>query len=489
MFMRIDTLLSTLLPARRIYPVFAFVALLAVSTTILQAESPLSRPIAVDAFCAPVANGMKNCRIALFIQPYQATRFIPPLGDNVAAIAAYVEKYTGKMPNAKEPALAAKFSKIDKSQALAEIAMATVPSDEAGTVIVAHNTKTGALREIQVRFTDVAPAEIPLVVLDNPTAAHRFVTRIATGKQPKSAMFISPTRVVLPLLDDNHIEAIDILTRQVTRLELPAEYAKRGGFVESVVVSPRGEFWVSQMKAAAIHRFSIQTLEYLGSVKLSGSWTKVLAFNPVRNVVYASNWNSSDISIVSVDTLQEMKKIKLGGVPRGMAFSADGKWMLAAMFGGKNDSDGAGRTVIVDLDQNKITHTIIQGGANRHAVRLKAGPEFFAVSDMMRSKIYFINQNAKIAETKVYSNPNTIAESADGKYLYVSCRGKNNPKSYLIKGPDFGKLMVIDIATQQVIEEIEAGNQPTGLDVSPDGKYIVLTDFLDHAMRVYERVK
>lgn len=246
---------------------------------------------------------------------------------------------------------------------------------------------------------------------------------------------------------------------------------------------------MSQMKAAAIHRFSTQTLEYLGTIKLTGSWTKVLAFNPVRNVVYASNWNSSDISIISVETLQELQKIKLGGVPRGMAFSTDGKTMLAAIFGGKNDSDGAGRTVIVDLDKNKITHTIIQGGANRHAVRLKTGVDYFAVSDMMRSKVYFINQNAKVAETKVYSNPNTIAESNDGKFLYVSCRGRNNPKSYLIKGPDFGKLIVIDIATQQVVEEIEAGNQPTGLDISPDGKYIVLTDFLDHAMRVYERVK
>ena len=49
--------------------------------------------------------------------------------------------------------------------------------------------------------------------------------------------------------------------------------------------------------------------------------------------------------------------------------------------------------------------------------------------------------------------------------------------------------MVIDIATLKVIEDLEAGNQPTGLDVSPDGKYVVLTDFLDHAMRVYERVQ
>ena len=356
----------------------------------------------MDAACVAAADGLKSCKVAFFIQPFQATRFIPLLGDNVEANAAYVEKYTGKRPNAKEPAFLARFSKIDKSQALAEIVMPTVPGNEAGTVIAAHNAKSGALREIQIRFVDGAPAEAPLVVLDKATAGHRFVHRIATGKQPKSAMFISPTRVVLPLLDDNHIEVIDILTRQVTRLELPAEYARRGGFVESVVVGPRGEFWVSQMKAAAIHRFSIQSLEYLGSIKLSGSWTKVLAFNPVRNVVYASNWNSSDISIVSADTLQEIKKIKLGGVPRGMAFSADGTSMLAAMFGGKNDSDGAGRTVIVDLEANKITHTIIQGGANRHAVRLKTGTDFFAVSDMMRSKIYFINQNAKIAETNVY---------------------------------------------------------------------------------------
>jgi hypothetical protein len=75
------------------------------------------------------------------------------------------------------------------------------------------------------------------------------VRRIATGKQPKSAMFISATRVVLPLLDDNHSEVIDIITGEVTRLELPAKYAKRGGFVESVVVPTRGEFWVSQMMA------------------------------------------------------------------------------------------------------------------------------------------------------------------------------------------------------------------------------------------------
>lgn len=473
---------------RRIFAVSAVFSLSAAFATPPNlAANPLPQP--VFAACQAAAEGVKSCRISLFIQPFQHTRFLPPNNGDAENLAAQLEKYTGKKPAAKDPGLPVKFSKTDKSLAWADIVLARVPAAETGIELIAHNTKTGAVTQISVVFGDAAGAETPLFVLDAPAINHRFVHRIATGKQPKSAMFISPTKVILPLLDDNHIEVIDILTRQVTRLTMPAEYAKRGGFVESVVVPVRGEVWVSQMKAAAIHRFSIQTLAYLGSIKLTGSWTKVLAFNPALNVVYASNWNSSDISIVSIDTLQEIKKIKLGGVPRGMAFSADGKHMLAAIFGGKNDGDGAGRTVMVDLEQNKITHTIIQGGANRHAVRLKTGTDYFAVSDMMRSKVYFISQNAKVAETKVYNNPNTIAESADGKYLYVSCRGRNNPKSYLIKGPDFGKLIVIDIATQQVVEEIEAGNQPTGLDVSPDGKYIVLTDFLDHAMRVYQRVK
>jgi DNA-binding beta-propeller fold protein YncE len=157
------------------------------------------------------------------------------------------------------------------------------------------------------------------------------------------------------------------------------------------------------------------------------------------------------------------------------------------MFGGKSDSDQAGGTALIDLGTQKITKTIIAGGAHRHAVRLRTGKDVFAVSDMAKSRVYFIENYKKVAETKVFSNPNTIVESPDGKYLYVSCRGHNNPKSFLIKGPDFGKVMVIDLSTRKVIEEIEGGNQPTGLDVSPDGKYVVSTDFLDHAMRVYER--
>lgn len=450
------------------FPVFLPVTVLLVFYTdaFAQQKSHPSRPVVARAKCSLHGETATNCQLRLLVQPYAAATF----------------SLNGKM-------LKASFSKHDKSLAQAQLTLPDGPARADNLLLSVTDMKSGSRRLIAVALTSDSVAETPLVFLDNPGNRHRFVMRIATGKQPKSAMFISDRRVILPLLDDNHVEVVDIVTGQTSRLEVPAQYAKRGGFVESVRVPTRGEFWVSQMKAAAIHRFAADTLAYRGTVALSGAWTKVLAYDSVRDLVYASNWNSADISVVSVQELKEIKKIKLGSVPRGMAFSADGNTMVAAMFGGKNDSDKAGRTALIDLVTQKITGTIIEGGAHRHAVRLKNGSNVFAVSDMARNRVYFIENYTKVAETAVFSNPNTIVESPDGKYLYVSCRGHNNAQSFLLKGPDFGKVMVINVVTRRVIEEIEGGNQSTGLDVSPDGKYIVSTDFLDHAMRVYERVE
>lgn len=430
----------------------------------LKSSTPNPAPITAHAQCTVENSASKTCHLRLWVQPAGSALF----------------SLDG------EP-LKANFSRTEKTLALVELSLKNRPLNEQTTTLLVMDKRTGGARPITVVESAGAEQSIPLVYIDPPQSRHRFVARYATGKQPKSAMFISERQVILPLLDDSHIDAIDILTGKRQRLEVPKEYAKRGGFVESVRVPSRNEFWVSQMKAAVIHRFAADTLEYRGTIPLSGAWTKVLAYDARRNLVYASNWNSADISVVSVESLREIKKIKLGKVPRGMAFSADGNTMVAAMFGGKSDTDQAGGTALVDLNTQRITRTIIWGGAHRHAVRLKNGHDVFAVSDMAKSRVYFIENYAKVAETKVFSNPNTIVESPDGKYLYVSCRGHNNPKSFLLKGPDFGKIIVIDSATRKVVEEIEGGNQPTGLDVSPDGKYIVSTDFLDHALRLYER--
>jgi DNA-binding beta-propeller fold protein YncE len=81
--------------------------------------------------------------------------------------------------------------------------------------------------------------------------------------------------------------------------------------------------------------------------------------------------------------------------------------------------------------------------------------------------------------------PNTIDLSPDGRALYVSNRGRNNPETYYRPGPEWGTVVVVDVTTGDYLDAIVGGNQTTGLDVSPDGTLLAFSDFLDDRVTVY----
>ncbi len=80
------------------------------------------------------------------------------------------------------------------------------------------------------------------------------------------------------------------------------------------------------------------------------------------------------------------------------------------------------------------------------------------------------------------SHPNTIDLSPDGRLLFVSNRGQNNAKGYNLPGPEWGTVVVFDTTTGRRLDAVVAGNQTTGLDVSPDGRLLAYTDFLDNRL-------
>jgi hypothetical protein len=82
-------------------------------------------------------------------------------------------------------------------------------------------------------------------------------------------------------------------------------------------------------------------------------------------------------------------------------------------------------------------------------------------------------------------NLNTIVLSPDGTRLFVSSRGRNNPGDYTLPGPEFGTVSALSPEDLSIEETIWGRNQPTGLAVSPDGNYMVFTDFLDANLELY----
>ncbi|MBP5569308.1 MAG: YVTN family beta-propeller repeat-containing protein, partial [Treponema sp.] len=57
---------------------------------------------------------------------------------------------------------------------------------------------------------------------------------------------------------------------------------------------------------------------------------------------------------------------------------------------------------------------------------------------------------------------------------------------YTKRSPQNGKIQIIDVKTIEIVETFEGGNQPTGLDVSSDGKYLCFSNFQDENIELYE---
>lgn len=307
-----------------------------------------------------------------------------------------------------------------------------------------------------------------------------------TGSKPKSLRFINDKQAAAALLDADGADIIDIQTGTVTRIKPPQHYAKQAGFVETLVLPQQNELWLSQMSSACVHIFDLAGFAYKRSIQSSGEWSKVMAYNQANNRVYVSNWVSRDISVINPLSYTEELKIPVAAVPRGMAFSQDGLYMYCAQF---EDDTGKSRCRLIKKNLTDLKTLTEAGskGAKRHIAADYRTKRLY-VSDMFNAciEVYSLEDDSLIASIRVFNNPNTIALSPDGRRLYVSCRGPNHPeKGYEHKGLVTGRLDIIDTHLLTRIESIEAGNQPTGLDVSGDGTFIVLSDFLDNRVRLF----
>ncbi|GHT65766.1 hypothetical protein FACS1894110_08310 [Spirochaetia bacterium] len=317
-----------------------------------------------------------------------------------------------------------------------------------------------------------------------------LIREIPTGRQPKSAYF-SPTgdRIFVPLLDESGVDVFRFSAAEETapaisferRLTVPESNAR--GFVEAMIDEGRREVWVSNMEENRVHIFDLDTLLYKTHADTGGVMPKVIVQSPGGEITAVSNWLSQNISIFDSETRELLYKIAAGGTPRGMAFSPDGSLLYTAIF-------NAPLIRVIDISQKKVakSFSLYEGdGAARHVI-YHEGKLF--VSDMARGNVCILDAaTGKLLQSRrIGPNINTIILSPDGKRIFASSRGRNNPADYTLPGPEFGAVYALSAADLSTEEKVWGRNQPTGLAVSPDGGYLVFTDFLDANMEIY-RIK
>jgi len=320
------------------------------------------------------------------------------------------------------------------------------------------------------------------VKLENENGIAALRGEFPTGNWPKSAYF-SPDgqRLFVPLLGQHGVEVFKRSGNYLLyekRLTVPGNSS--AGFVEAFCDERRRELWVSNMEENKVHIFDLDTLEYKTTANTGGKFPKVIVQSPDGRITIASNWDSHDLSVFDSDTKQLLRRIPVGGTPRGMAFSPDGLLLYTCIY-------DAPLVVVVNMETNRIVNRFrLSGGAGaaRHVI-YRDGKLY--VSDMLRGTVSILNAEtgAVLRSAYVGMNINTIVLTPDGRYIFASTRGRNHPEDYTRPGPDFGAVYMLNAENLSLVERIWGRNQPTGLAVSPDGKLMVFTDFLDNNLQLY----
>jgi YVTN family beta-propeller protein len=362
------------------------------------------------------------------------------------------------------------------------------PVSTSGTIREYSISAAGTLRFSAAGYQSIEwnSAQLPVkkgqaeIKLENEKGVLKYLGEYKTGSQPKSAYFsANGQRLFVPLLNDRGIDVFRVVGQSL-QYEKRLEVGNRPGFVEALCDERRRELWVSNMEENKVHIFNLDTLEYLSSHSTGGIFPKVIVQSPDGALTLVSNWVSMDISVFDSDTKRLLRRIPVGGTPRGMAFSPDGSLVYTAIY-------DAALVAVVDMTANKVIKTwrFNSGeGAARHIIYRD---DKLYVSDMFRGTVNILNAStgALLKSLRLGFNINTIVLSPDGKYIFASSRGRNNSVDYTLPGPDFGAIYMINTEDLTLLEKIWGRNQPTGLAVSPNGNLMVFTDFLDENLELY----
>jgi YVTN family beta-propeller protein len=313
--------------------------------------------------------------------------------------------------------------------------------------------------------------------LDPEGLLHHKLGEFTTGSLPKQVAF-SPggEEIWVTPLGESGIEVYDAATfRRLTEID-----TGRYGTVEISFSSDGSTVFASQMQTATIFEIDAETYEVRRQLDTGSVWSKVMALSPDGTKLYVANWSGDNVTEIDLATGKVLRQLPSVDMPRGLFVAPDGRRLFIAGF-------GRGELQRIDLVTGRSRVLLTTGGAMRHLVGDPDRGLLYA-DDMATDEAFVVDlateEVRELAATD--HSPNTMDLSPDGKVLYVSNRGENNPISYSMPGPEWGTVVAIDTASGRLLDAIVGGDQTTGLDVSPDGRLLAFSDFLDNRVSVYE---
>ena len=190
-----------------------------------------------------------------------------------------------------------------------------------------------------------------------------------------------------------------------------------------------------------VYRISLETLEIDDAYRV-GSVPKVVAVTPDGRFVLVANWCTWDLSVISTKAGREVRRIPMGEYPRGIVVSPKGDAAYVAIMGGDY-------LVRVDLDTWK-TSTLPIGSGPRALEIDRKGRWIYATLNMEGRVARLDLQTGRVRKVTTGERPRSLAISGDGRALYVV--------NY-----DSGTVTKLRTSDLKFLQTIEACHLPIGI--------------------------
>ena len=257
----------------------------------------------------------------------------------------------------------------------------------------------------------------------------------------------------------------------------------------------------------------------------TGNGPAGLSLSPDQKDLYVANTFGSNVSVIELATEREKRRLPVGDDPTGMSISPDGKSLLVTS---RRAQKGIyGQPLVTDLTLIDPESNRIKGIRKMKDAYLIENVSFTPASDlalttlirpknnipsvqvtggwMMTHGIGVIDmvENGKTAQLLLdeqnayYPDPFDVVISPDGKKAYVSSSGVNvvsvisvDSLRSMMKGVSQQELDEMSddlgVSSRFVIGRIKTGASPKGMAMSPDGRFLYVTEQLEDRIAVID---
>lgn len=211
--------------------------------------------------------------------------------------------------------------------------------------------------------------------------------------------------------------------------------------------TPADKFDTSFVYKINTETFGIEKVVAVGSVP------KFLAATPDGRYVLVSNWCTWDVSVIDTETSKTARTVPVGRYPRGLAVTSDSRKAYIAVMGSYD-------IAVMDLSTFSLSWLRGIGRSPRH---LQLSPDNRYLYATLNGEDNLVKIDAGsggvIARVHTGRRPRSMVISDDGKHLYVV-----NYESDTVSK--------VDAAAMTVLQTVKVNHHPIGITYDPLAKRV-----------------